>query len=459
MIIRTAIAFSIAFLSALPAVAQPFHIAWLNTIGGTNEESAYQIVESTEGGVILVGETRSNDGDIVGSYHGRGSVYSDMWVIKCDRDGSIVWTRVLGGRVNDPAHSVVALEDGGCLVVGTAGSSEGTVPEKTRSGNACWALRLDSEGGTMWSKAYMTNLDEGMCVVRTKAGFLIAGESEVRSGDGWLMMLNDTGKLLWEKTYGGSNTDQLRSVIPTSDGGYLAVGTSSSDYLGGAAHGGDDAWVIKVAYDGDMEWQHLFGGPRADVATSVVETSDHHYMVVGYSHTSNDPKDIPGSRGYMDGFAIRLDSSGTTEWIRIIGGKGDDYIHQIIPIGGERYMAVGTSSSNDGDGGTPHGDIDCWILQIDSSATVLAKQCIGGTGQDRGYSIAPAGTNGYLVCGETYSSDGDITQPNRALRDVWYARLGLLSSVDDADTPRPTTLDLSWLYHSSGGTSMFGRMP
>lgn len=227
-------------------------IQWQKSLGGSADDVAYAIQPPGDGGYIAAGVTVSNDGDVSGNHGGE-----DCWVVKLDEAGAIQWQKPLGGSADDGFFDIRPTGDGGYIAAGYAGSNDGDV-----SGNHgtydCWVVKLDSAGAMLWQKPLGGSAEEAFRIIipTSDGGYLAPGYSRSADGeltgnqgshDWWLVKLDNAGAIHWQKSLGGSNSEIAKSVLPTSDGGYIAAGYSASndgDVTGN--HGGNDVWVVKL---------------------------------------------------------------------------------------------------------------------------------------------------------------------------------------------------------------------
>jgi len=236
---------------------------WTKTYGGPDEELGFSVQQTSDGGYIIAGYTRS---------FGAGS--ADAYLIKTDDQGEILWTKTYGGTNSDVVLSVQQISDGGYIIAGST-SSFG-------SGNMdVYLIKTDENGNTIWTRTYGgEDLDSGHSVRQTsEGGYIITGStSSYGSGvvDVYLIKTDANGDTLWTKTYGGANTDKGYSVQQTSDGGYIIVG-----YTNSFGAGSYDVYLIKTDNNGDILWTKTYGGTYEDIGFSVQETSEDVYIIVG----------------------------------------------------------------------------------------------------------------------------------------------------------------------------------
>ena len=350
--------------------AQAPAIQWQKTLGGTGTDYARSIQPTPDGGYIVTGYTNSTNGDVTGN-HGN----DDYWVVKLNPSGTIQWQKTLGGTGDDGAYSIQPTTDGGYIVAGTTDSNDGDV-----TGN--------------------------------HGGF----------ADYWVIKLNPSGTIEWQKPLGGTDYDLAYSIQPTPDGGYIVAGTTNSndgDVTGN--HGGPDCWVVKLNPSGTIEWQKTLGGTSDDDIQSIQPTPDGGYIVAGYTYSTNG--DVTGNHGSYDYWVVKLNPSGTIQWQKTIGGTGEDNAYSIQPTTDGGYIVAGYTWSTDGDVTGNHGGSDSWVVKLNPSGAIQWQKTIGGTGGDLAYSIQPTTDGGYIVAGSTYSNDGDVTG-NHGGSDSWVVKLG-----------------------------------
>jgi len=254
---------------------------WQKTFGGSGDyDAAYSVVQNPEGGYYLAGWTNS---------YGSGSY--DFWVIKLDPAGNSLWQRALGGSSYDCAYSCCLASDGGVVVAGGASVGAG--------GYDVWIYKLDSSGNKVWQKAFGGAGDDmALCVRQTSdEGYVVAGFTKSYgsgSQDFWVLRIDSSGGLVWQKTYGGTAVDWAFGVVQTADGGYIVVGRTDSFGTG------TDAWILKLDSAGGIEWERNFGGTGFEYAYCVCLAADGSCLVGG----------ITGSfgAGSYDAIILRLQS-------------------------------------------------------------------------------------------------------------------------------------------------------
>ena len=214
----------------------------------------------------------------------------------------------------------------------------------------------------------------------------------------------------WEQTYGGTDEEHLYSTIPTSDGGYLLGGqtTSNDGDIQSGNQGGIDFWVVKIDSIGTIEWEQTYGGTNDEQLNTSIQTSDGGYLLGGHTY-SNDGDIQSGNQGGTDYWVVKINSTGTIEWEQTYGGSNGELLYSILPTSDGGYLLGGYTYSNNGDiQSGNHGEYDCWVVKINSTGTIEWEQTYGGSSYDYIYSNILPTDGGYLFGGSTNSNNGDI---------------------------------------------------
>jgi uncharacterized delta-60 repeat protein len=392
------------------------NVQWQKTYGGPGGEEARAIAPTSDGGYVVaawVGQvhgfvhiyeksfipTEEHEYTIPPSF---GAGKGDVWVLKLDGSGNVVWQKTYGGTNEDEAHAIVPTSDGGYIVAGSTesfGAGKGDV----------WVLKLDGSGNVQWQKTYGgTNWDGAHAIAPTSdGGYVVAGRTESFGAGGWdvwVLKLDGSGNVVWQKTYGGTNEDEAHAIVPTSDGGYVVAGKTWSF---GAGHG--DVWVLKLDGSGNVVWQKTYGGTNEDEARAIVPTSDGGYIVAGstFRRTSS-------HTGNFDVWVLKLDGSGNVQWQKTYGGTGDEGASAIAPTSDGGYVVAGRTSSFTG-------NFDVWVLKLEADGTV--RGCPSGLVRDSAASV-----------GSTSVSPGSTSVAGQATS----ASVALSSAVVGTSSASPT---------------------
>lgn len=416
---------SFLFLS-LKSFSQAPSIEWQKCLGGTNNEHAVDIKQTSDGGFILVGATNSIDGDITSSYGN-----SDVWVVKLDVLGNIQWQKTYGGSLNEEAFSIIQTSDGGYIFAGYTRSSDGDVTLMQGSSDY-WIVKLNPLGDIEWQKTYGGTFGEiaYSIVQTTDGGFAIAGFTSSINGDVifnngfndvWVIKLNVWGELIWQKTFGGNNFDESFSIQQTSDGGFIVAGETYSNN-GDITNnqGASDFWVIKLNNNGELQWQKTYGGSQFDTAFSIILNSTGGYVIAGYTKSNNG--DVVGNNGDYDFWVIKIDDSGNLVWQKALGGTGIEKANSIQQTIDGGYIVVGESSSNNGYVTANLGMSDTWVIKLNANGDLIWQKSFGGSNDDYALRVIQTIDNGYAFVGGTFSNDFDVSGYNGGL-DVWVVKL------------------------------------
>lgn len=350
------------------------NIQWQKDIGGSNADQASDIQETDDGGYIVVGLSFSNDGDVTGN-HGQ----DDYWVVKLDAKGNILWQKSFGGSYYEVPYSLAKTNDDGYIIAGSSASNDGDVTGN-HGQDDYWIVKLDADGKIQWQKNYGGSFSDDPSSIHQTAdnGYIVAGSTYSRNGnvtnnhgqsDYWVLKLDASGKIQWQKSYGGSDQDIANSVQQTDDGGYIIAGSSASvdgDVTGN--HGGLDYWVVKTDAGGNIQWQKSYGGHGDESASYIIETTDKGYVVAGKNNMA-DHGDVTFNRGSNDYWIIRLDAEGNIKWQKTLGGTSDDIAKSVEQTKDGGFIVAGFSYSNNENISNHHSGggpelADFWLVKL-----------------------------------------------------------------------------------------------
>lgn len=309
------------------------------------------------------------------------------------------WAATYGGTKFERPFSIQQTSDEGYIVTGWT-DSFGTERD-------IWVLKLKPDGTVEWQKTYGgDDSDEARSIQQTKdGGYIVAGATSSfvpRLDDLWVLKLKADGAIEWQKIYGGDDSDGASSIQQTSDGGYIVAGETSS-----FGAGETDFWVLKLRPDGSIEWERTYGGDRWDVLSSIRQTRDGGYIVAGYTGSF-----VPGGQETPDLWVLKLRPNGTVEWENIYGRDDWDSADSIQQTSDGGYIAAGETRSF----GTADEDImDFWVLKLKPDGTIEWQKTYGGVHWDFARCIQQTNDGGYIVAGEIeFSGRGN---------DAWVLKL------------------------------------
>jgi len=422
-------------LNPLTGFSQAPAIQWQKSYGGSLNEYAYSMEQTTDGGYVVAGYASSNDGNVTGTHN---SPYPDYWVVKLDNNGVLQWQKTLGGSNNDLAYSIAQTMDGGYILAGWSSSVNGDVTghHGSTANDDYWVVKIDETGNLQWQKSLGgLDIDDARSIIQTSdGGYMVVGYSYSNNydvtdshggGDMWAVKLNNTGAIEWQKSLGGSSYDMALAVQETSGGYVIAGSTTSNDGDVTGFHGGGwlfgDYWIVKINTDGDILWQKALGGSGEEVAMAIEPTSDGGYIVAGSSN-SNDG-DVSGNHGDNDYWIVKIDNLGEIEWQKSLGGSNEDTATDVKQTTDGGYIVSGMTKSNDGDvTGNHGGENDYWIVKLDNLGEIEWQKSLGGGGYDFSYGIRQDADGGYVIAGSSDSNDGDVTG-NHGMSDFWIVKL------------------------------------
>lgn len=249
---------------------------------------------------------------------------------------------------------------------------------------------------------------------------------------GVILALNSAGQLApsieWQACLGGSGAEEARDIVTTPDGGYFAVGwTRSSDVMVTGYNAGTDLWVAKIDAGGGLEWQRALGGSYDDDGHAAIRTSDGGYLAVATASSADG--DVGMNNGYDDVWVVKFDGTGVIQWSRVLGGTGYDRAGGVAEMNGGGYVVSGSTSSSDGDIADNHGGFDCWVVKLDPGGATLWENTYGGTQDDHAYAVAGTNDGGCIVTGSSSSSDGDVAV-NQGMEDLLVLKLDGLGTLE-----------------------------
>lgn len=313
------------------------NVEWEKTYGGPDGDEAEAIVETSDGGYLVAGETSSFSAD------------ADLWLLKLDSDGDIEWEKAYGGSSDNAIFgSIRQTSDTGYIVAATR-------CDPTPIGGChpvFWILKLDSEGEIEWENMYNEFANEANSVQETSdGGYIVGGISTMGSSDMRILKLNSTGGVEWKRSYNGGAFDYASSIQQTFDGGFIVQGATDRAGINSCSC----VWVVKLDSDGEIEWESVFSPIGS---SSIEQTSDGGFVMAGEMSA--------------DLLVLKLYSDGKVHWAKKYGGSNYDTAvsfevndqETIKETADGGYVVTGTTSSF-GAGGS-----DVLILKIDSEGAI-----------------------------------------------------------------------------------------
>lgn len=365
--------------------AQTPALEWQTCFGGINNDQANSIQPTSDGGYIMAGYSVNPSGV---HYYSK-----DAWVVKINNDGSLAWQKFLGGAQGDEANSIQLTSDGGYIMAGSTQSFDGDVS----------GLHLNGAGSSI---------------------------------DAWVVKLDSSGNVIWQKCLGGVGDERAKSILPTLDGGYIMAGSTDTyddgdvsgfHSISGVNPSYRDAWVVKLDGTGNLEWQKCLGGTYDDAANNIQTTPDGGYVVAGQTFSNDgDVSENPTYTGKA--WVMKLNSTGSLDWQKTLGGAypGGSTANCIQLTADGGYIMAGATSSIDGDVSGNHGGTDAWVVKLSNVGSILWQKCLGGSGTDSGLSIQLTADGGYIIAGSSmFSFTGDVSGHHAGIgSDAWVVKIG-----------------------------------
>lgn len=371
---------------------------WEKYFGGPGNDGGYAVVETSDGGFLAAGSynltsfyfvrtdengtllwSKHIDGSFpsearalvpvadgfvaVGYIDGVGNGQRDVYLLKIDPQGNVLWTQTYGNGMDDEGLGAQATSDGGLIITGYT--------EIDGNGKDILLLKTDSLGSTEWVKTFGgTGNDEGKSVVTTTdGGYAITGAYEVSPGNKniYLVKTDLTGSQQWGSYYGALEPDFGYAIVQTPDGGFViagSIGTSNQLYL------------LKTDAAGTQQWERYYGGPGEDFGYSLARTMDGGFIITGYSDVAT------GSKAYL----VRTDSNGLLKWEKRFGKTGNGVDEIPVSVGycvGETsdgsFIVAGLANPNINNFGV---DDNLYLFKTDSLGNTLNSYLSGNVFHD-----------------------------------------------------------------------------
>ena len=383
-----------------PTVAEPTptvtenEITFAKTFGGNRRDRGINLLQTRDGGYAIVGYTSSLD-----------AIQEDIYLVRMDAQGEALWSKTYGGEGNDNGWAIVETEDGGFLITGFTDSFGA-------GGMDIYLIRTDADGNVLWERTFGGSHSEfgWAMAATTDGGYVLAGQTDsfgAGNKDGYLVKVNAEGEEIWSQTYGGPKEDRLFSIDQSSDGGFVLTGTTKSFGVGNSQR---DLYLVKTNSTGELVWTQVFGEEPDDVGHAVRQTADGGYIVTGYTKSfgaqnydtwliktdeagisqwqtfygeASDDRTIYGeqtddggyisigytrgfeSAGNWDVFLVRTDSGGEVTWHKTFGGLTEDTGYTVRPTADKGFILTGeTYSSGEGGG-------DMYVIKVNQDGEIM----------------------------------------------------------------------------------------
>lgn len=354
-------------------------LEWRKKYGGSDSDYAVKIIPLRAGGYIVLGKTRSPNNGVVSGVHGNPfvSVPAEIWVLRLDNDGNLLWQKCLGGTGVDLPGSIDITPSGGFIVSGSTASNDGDVTGNHGNTDA-WVVELSATGNILWQKCYGGSGREGPAYIKALAGggYIFTAYTESNNGDVtannpkdiWLVRIDATGNIIWQKCFGGTATETPYDLLPLADG-FVVAGSSNSSDWSIDNNGSNDGWVVKTDLAGNLLWQTTQGGSGNDWIRSITPSADGGFLMAGGSAML-----VPGcyNNGEIDYWVLKTENTGKLMWQKNYGGTKVDFAAAVREASDKTLYVIGSELSDDRDvighrnSSNPQRNPqeDIWILQL-----------------------------------------------------------------------------------------------
>ncbi len=280
------------------------NLLWEKNFGGSQVDLCYSMIVTNDGNFALGGATFSDDGDVTFNEGGQ-----DIWLLKIDVNGNLLWELNSGGSGTDICYALTQDAAGNIYGTGTTNSNDGDITFLHGNYDVC-VFKAASNGSLIWNKTFGGSEYESAQTILIDnqqklfvGGYTRSDNGDITSnegfGDVWFLQVSNQGSLLFQKTYGGTGSENLYSLIQTIDGGYLlAAGTTSNDFDIKNTCGYEDVWLLKLNSQLNTEWSRNYGGTGSDRPVKMINNTNGGYLIAAYTF-SNDI-DVTGQHGSAD---------------------------------------------------------------------------------------------------------------------------------------------------------------
>lgn len=413
---------------------------WYTFLGGAGGEVIYSVQQTTDGGYIVSGNANANIANLGGQTPlNTYSTSDDFMVVKLTAAGAVSWYTFLGGTGQDFALSMQQTSDGGYIVAGYTGANIGNLGGKTplnsfSAGQDILVIKLTAAGAVSWYTFVGGAGSDNAQAIRqtTDGGYIVAGNASANipslggqtplngysaSDDCFFVKLTATGAVAWYTFLGGAGSDTAKSIQQTADGGYIVAGNATNiPNLSGqtplyAYSANIDTLVIKMTAAGAVSWYTFVGGAGSEQVSSIQQTSDGGYIMAGNANANiasmggQTPLN-PYSAG-DDYLVVKLAAAGTVTWYTFLGGSGTEIAKSIQQTSDGAYITTGYASANIANlgGQTPLNTYaagnDIFLSKLTVAGAVSWYTFLGGSGSDVAYSIQQTAEGGYIIAGNS----------------------------------------------------------
>jgi hypothetical protein len=380
--------------------------------GLVGSDALYYLLETPEGDFIAVGDSAMTE-------PGAPSSGQSPRVMKFDKTGKIIWEKILHDGYS---YGIASPSPGMYVVMATARWDFATVSDYLSGDDDVSLTGLDTDGNVLWEKVIGGSNDEECYSLKatTDGNLVIAGytnshDYDVKSNDssyttkgGWVVKLTGSGDIIWEKTFFPSFDNKIFHATPLLDGSII-FGGSYSVQIPNSTSAETRGWYGKIAADGTLQWSTETKS-SSFYCTSVKSNGD--CVFGGIDFNSGD---LAHPKGGFDAMLICTDPSGNIRWKNAYGGSATDKFWTLTESTAGNTLAIGTTSSGDGDIPGNSGGKDALLMEIGPDGTLIKSKTYGSVGDDEGWAVIQTSTNQVAFVG--FLAGVDLTRR----REGWFA--------------------------------------
>ena len=404
-------------------------------IGGSGQDEARSIIQTSDGGFLLTGTTSSANGDFQGLAIGQ----RDIHLTKLNANGSVNWIRTFGGNGIDVANDVVEDRAGNFVITGHSNSNDGHFSGQNRGGTDLFLMKIRPNGELIWARKYGGTNDDSAAAVTLAPGngYFITGSTQSNdlnfftkantSRDAFVMFADINGEPNWIRTVGGTSSDEAYGITISIRNSVVITGShqSQNGNFTGLNPGSSGIFTLEIDLNGQFVSLMSYSGSGTDIGRSISATSDGGFILAGSSDSSTGI--FSGQhRGGRDAYVMKLSSNYGIEWVRTIGGSSDETAFLVIQTSNNQFIVTGESRSNDADfNELNRGSSDIFLSKIGPSGDLLWVKTYGGSEAETARSIVQTSLNEIAVTGWTESTD-DMFGDSHGGRNIFF----LLTDTD-----------------------------
>lgn len=408
-------------------------IDWERTYGGTGADNLMFIKKLGHNEYFAGANLYSKIGDLTSEYG-----YGDLCIFQFDMFGNKLRKFVFGGEATQYPSDIIKY-DNGYYIFGSTYSETGEFISNNGQQDF-WLIKTDFDFNIIWHKLYGGSSYElsKKILLNDDNSIVLLGETYSRNGIGrsksdrpslLIVKLDENGNVIWNHTYGGTRSEFAISILKTEDGGYYIHGNTDSND-GDVTNDVIDfikIWLVKLNSEGELEWEKTIGGTRSDYGTCMIKTFDGNYLISG-STMSEEIIGQPNPDYLYYGVLFKIDKYGNILWNKVykISENDDDGFSQIIETKNNDIIVSG---------GAKDINTDFWTMKLDFEGNVIWQNTFGGSSEEGANSIIITEDDGIILGGSTDSDDGDISY-QRGVSDIWLVKLtpdGIPLQKDSSD--------------------------